>query len=638
MPLMFSRNRRSTASKRRGSGYRRKFQLESLEDRRVLALVGVAPVDLPTIGYNSGGTVSYNALLDAYSISATPLSITTDSATGIFFSGDLDFNIRVDGAGSLVGGVIGDDLVLTGEVDLDGDFVVDYSGTLLTGEILAFGHEDSGGSTDLYDFRFEITGGQLTHLYAGKDLGVTTSSENSSFTGDFSVNFGGNAKGDIGAIDPQEQPSIDLEKFVKIIRPGQPGGLEGLTPGFWKTHSEYGPAPSKGWAATGYDPDDSYESIFGVNVASGDVTLLQALGSNGGGVNALMRHSAAALLNAANPNINYAYSESQVISMTNAAINSGYASQIEQLKNEFDFQNNKGADLSDGGSGSGTIMFGPDDADSAPGLMAQIGDQVMYLYTVANTGDAALAIDSLIDDNATPGHAGDDFTPAAVDDDFNGFNDGDVNTNGVVDPGEVWLFQTGLSTITTTGEFCNTAVVIASSVNTNAQVTDEDAACYTVPGPPLPPPTATVQIDVKPGSDPNAINLAKGGLMSIAIFSTSTFDARRVDVGTVQFAGASVVKHSLQDVNGDGRLDMVLHFSIQDTMLLDLYKQALVDADQTINGKLDSSVSSRQTATVGLTGQTVDDVMFEGFDDVDMMLNGKDFKNVINELALAGMI
>jgi hypothetical protein len=480
---MFRRNRSSTRQNKRARKSARKAQrsgltFESLEDRRVLALVGVAPVDFPIIGYDSGGTVAYDAASDMLSVSATPLTIDTGSSSGFFFSGSLDIDIEVDGAGALVGGVAGDDLVLSGDVDVDGDFTVDFSGTLLTGEVLAFGSQDSGGSTDLYDFRFMVTGGALAGLYAGKDLGVTTTSESSSFAGDFGGNFGGNAKGELGSIDQAEQPAIDLEKLVKIIR-HQPGDdLEGLTPGFWKTHSHYGPAPEAGWAATGYDPDDSYEAIFGVDVVPGDLTLLQALQSNGGGINALLRHSTAALLNAAHPNINYAYSESQVIAFTQAAINSGNANQIEQLKNEFDFQNNQGANLSSGGSGS-TIMLGPADADTPPGLMAQVGDQVMYLYSVTNTGDVALNIDSLIDDNGTPGNAADDFMPAPVDDDMNLLNDGDTNGNNVLDPGETWQFQTGMSTIMTADEVCNIAVVTASSVNTGAQVSDEDPACYT---------------------------------------------------------------------------------------------------------------------------------------------------------------
>ena len=56
----------------------------------------------------------------------------------------------------------------------------------------------------------------MASLYAGKNLGVTVSSENSTFTGDFGVSFGGNAKGTLGGID-QVNPGIDLEKFTNGV-------------------------------------------------------------------------------------------------------------------------------------------------------------------------------------------------------------------------------------------------------------------------------------------------------------------------------------------------------------------------------------------------------------------------------------
>ena len=281
--------------------------------------------------------------------------------------------------------------------------------------------------------------------------------------------------------------SIDLEKFVKIVRQGEPGN-EGLTPGFWKTHSRYGPAPLKGWPETGFDPDDNYEAIFIGADVPGDPTLLEALNTGGGRINALLRHSTAALLNAANPNIEYNLDVDEVIAATVAAINSGDATQIEDLKDQFDTWNNQGADLSDGGSGGGgeMIMFGPDDADEAPGLEAQIGDQVMYLYTVENPGEVALNIDSLTDDNGTPLDLTDDLSIA------NGLItfDHEILGNGdnIFDPDEIWAFQTDFSTITETGTVCNLAVVTATPVGGGAQITDEDPACYHVPDAPPPPP------------------------------------------------------------------------------------------------------------------------------------------------------
>lgn len=75
-----------------------------------------------------------------------------------------------------------------------------------------------------------------------------------------------------------------------------------------------------------------------------------------------------------------------------------------------------------------------------------------------------------------------------------------------------------------------------------------------------------VTIDIKPGSFPNTINLGSSGTVPVAIFSTATFDARTVDPTTVTLASAPVKLNgkgtpmaSFQDVNGDGRLDIVVH-------------------------------------------------------------------------------
>lgn len=78
-----------------------------------------------------------------------------------------------------------------------------------------------------------------------------------------------------------------------------------------------------------------------------------------------------------------------------------------------------------------------------------------------------------------------------------------------------------------------------------------------------------VSIDIKPGSFPNSINLGSKGNVPVAILSSPAFDATTVDRNTVIFAGASPLSigQTPEDVNGDGLLDVVLHFKTQDLNL-----------------------------------------------------------------------
>jgi uncharacterized delta-60 repeat protein len=148
----------------------------------------------------------------------------------------------------------------------------------------------------------------------------------------------------------------------------------------------------------------------------------------------------------------------------------------------------------------------------------------------------------------------------------------------------------------------------------------------------------TVTIDVKPGSDPSPINLASGGVIPVVIYSTADFDASGVDIGSVVFAGAHATHAAWQDVNRDGALDLVLQFRMQDTDLLDDYAQLLRDADQVLDGRLDSTVPSCQLTDVSLSGRTLDDVVFQGFDRVNLFLSGKALRDLLETLAAEGRI
>jgi hypothetical protein len=88
-----------------------------------------------------------------------------------------------------------------------------------------------------------------------------------------------------------------------------------------------------------------------------------------------------------------------------------------------------------------------------------------------------------------------------------------------------------------------------------------------------------VDIDIKPGSYPNSINVKSNGVVPVAILGSDVFDVTSVDVTTLAFgpAGASPVHdltnadtyfYHLQDVNGDGWLDLVAHFRQKEAGLM----------------------------------------------------------------------
>jgi hypothetical protein len=77
-----------------------------------------------------------------------------------------------------------------------------------------------------------------------------------------------------------------------------------------------------------------------------------------------------------------------------------------------------------------------------------------------------------------------------------------------------------------------------------------------------------VMIDITPGSFPNSINPNDRGKIPVAILSNSTFSAPdRVNRMSLTFGRTgdeqSLIRSSLEDVNGDGRLDIVCHFDTQ---------------------------------------------------------------------------
>ncbi|HUI08299.1 MAG TPA: HYR domain-containing protein [Verrucomicrobiae bacterium] len=153
--------------------------------------------------------MSYDPGTKIFAIDAPPTSMrftSTEAARPITGTKDVSIRILVDNSGALIGGVPangGNDLVVSGTVQrVVGTVTNTYSGVLLAGSIMAFGYAESG-ATDQYDLRFTVavTGGALSNYFTCGIIGVTVSSEASTFTGSFATAFQGRAKGNVGLED-----------------------------------------------------------------------------------------------------------------------------------------------------------------------------------------------------------------------------------------------------------------------------------------------------------------------------------------------------------------------------------------------------------------------------------------------------
>ena len=81
----------------------------------------------------------------------------------------------------------------------------------------------------------------------------------------------------------------------------------------------------------------------------------------------------------------------------------------------------------------------------------------------------------------------------------------------------------------------------------------------------------TVQIDVKPGSARNVVNVESKGKLPVAVLSSASFDATTLTTASVRFGKTGVeavaLKCAPEDVDLDGRADLVCHFATAATGL-----------------------------------------------------------------------
>ncbi len=581
---------------------RRRARVEQLEDRRVLALLGVQP-GFPALFANSTGNVSYDSVNEDFVAVADPLIFQeTAVAFPTFLQAPKSFslNIKVDNTGTLIGGTAGHDLIIEGAVDIDFDNIPDATGTLLTGEITGFGFEDSGpgSTTDTYDFRFTVTGGALSvpgtlstggvrpAYFDGFDIGLRIDSENSSFAGDFTVDFAGGNKATLGPIEANQEinPAIEIIKYVdKIITtsemtvidfddltPGDVVGAQypGVTVNAVNNRTGFQNAAMVFDSAnpTGGDVDlgTPNQAFGGPGIGSGGATNDVALGNiliisedqdasdpddeAGGGVFTFTFDDPVTINHLDLLDIDNNEAGGSAVTVTTASGTQTFP--IPTLGNNSYQRLPIGVDdvleLTVNFVSSGAITelkytttteekqwFDANTPEEA--VEFEFGEDVEFSYHVTNIGDVPLTIDQIVDDNATPGSISDDFNPIPVE--SGGFNVGDLNQNGILDvndgvnPVEEWIF-TFTITPDAPGHYCNIATVTGTPVGGGPSVTDDDPGKYNVVAPPsidIEKLTNGVQAD-----DPSeAVEIAPGDTVTWTYIVTNT--------GGVAYAQADVV-------------------------------------------------------------------------------------------------
>ena len=107
-------------------------------------------------------------------------------------------------------------------------------------------------------------------------------------------------------------------------------------------------------------------------------------------------------------------------------------------------------------------------------------------------------------------------------------------------------------------------------------------------------------MDFKPGQLPNIVDFSSDGKPIAAFLSTSTYNATKLVAGSVRLgpsgSEAAPLSSMLQDVNGDGRKDLVLSFRRSQTGLVCASTQVEMSAIDLGSGKRFYESDSVQTA------------------------------------------
>ncbi len=192
----------------------------------------------------------------------------------------------------------------------------------------------------------------------------------------------------------------------------------------------------------------------------------------------------------------------------------------------------------------------------------------------------------------------------------NGVEASIVSTNNPDDPNEV-SFSVELTLLE--GENVIETVAVDTSGN---QSSDSRTVTYEVPEIIEEVPEITsvqANIDIKPGSCKNPLNVKSNGVLPVVILGSDSLDVTDIDLSSIKLADVEALRSSIEDVTGsnceielpDGYDDLTLKFDTQ----------AIVAAI--------GSVNDGDVITLNLTGTMLDGTELTGDDIVTMLVKGK---------------
>src|SRR5262245_26392297 len=203
--------------------------------------------------------------------------------------------------------------------------------------------------------------------------------------------------------------------------------------------------------------------------------------------------------------------------------------------------------------GDGVTLNDPGDTDSGPN-----GLQNFPVLGVA-LGGASTRVSGSLNSSANTAFTVDFYASAAADP--TGFGEGARylgSATVATDAGGNASYQVTLAAATTPGE-----VLTATATDPTGSTSEFSAAVLVY---------KEVAIDIKPADPANNVNLRSNGVLPVAVLTTADFDATTVDISDlsrIRFgdvngtARVPPVRANLDDVDGDGDLDLVLFFSMR---------------------------------------------------------------------------